>query len=1752
MANEFKIKHGFISTGNGSITGELRITGAAYADNNSRIATRPWVTQFLSDNSYATSGDITTAINNLVDSAPGALDTLNELAAAIGDDADFAGTITTSLAGKVSKSGDTMTGPLDILYNDHASGPGYDNRLFIGTSDDLGLAAAFPTYVPAGSYGFFSHAYSDGVFIGSVPVSAGASNYYATIAWGDDSTEYFQFLYKGSQVARLDTVGRLYVYGGNSEEWNSAYAVTQSLGSASLESANSFLRSDADDSASGNLSFTGRLNFGANAGGDANIIDYGNVAQFTLPDAGVRIAIMHAPVSSNARVTITGSENGYFQPIDLFITRNNTNVTTIIREGVKVHDHSNDMLFSTDDDGNIFVEKTLTTGRTIVIRKVENYSTAGIRILDGGEDAGTGVDESIIGLGRTAVGTNTVWHSGNDGTGSGLDADKLDGLNSTQFVRSDANDTMSGRLDNSTGIVSRSIDIATTGNRTIQGLASDNVTGSYGDLHLQHYGGDLHALHGGGNFYLAGNLLLTDDSATTTNQARTIDFTGFDKEGTTDYTDRAYIQHTTATGGHSGSVLVISSQNDSGDGIAFLTHASSKLKHNSNNIATETWTTNNFTLTSALGSLALEDSIAWDDVTGKPTTFTPDAHTHAAGDITSGTFAAARLSGTYTIDVAGTSTRSNYLYTEDNRTISPREIPNGHLKFGFTSFSNNNSGPWADFLHLRSYTDSSGGRDNLLMFSKSDMEIRLWQQDFDSTDNYADFRDVAFKDELQTPAIKSNGSTPSLNSGISAAEVRTLIGAGTSSSDTNYYLSGASFSTSNGVLTLTVSGADDQTVDLDGRYSLSNHNHDGRYMLLGGDAGVYADIIDRIEENATVSFDNHVGAPYGNVSIVNNFVSHYAGRRAQFWHGDTPDGGVWWRGRQGDSIGWHPWQKLWTSHDFDPSSFLTTTGKAADSNLLDGINSTSFLRSDAADTASGKITFNAGITGFDSASSISGNNFDITGVNAITINDPGEGIIWSNGANGNIILATVDDAADNILNLTGTGASFAINSATVATQSWVTDQNYITDGNTNWNNTYGFITASDSITGNAATATTASKVSTSVGAGSNVDLLYAQIASNDYFRLRVGGASNAGSVEIATADDGTEPIYVRQYTGGFATLQRTATLLDGSGNTSFPGTVTAPTFTGGLSGNATTATTLATARNIALAGDVTGSANFNGGSNISITATVVNDSHTHDTRYYTKSTSDSRFVNASGDNVTGDLSVSGASLNVTSTAEGSEAFFVDGVNGRLFTITDSLSDSLFSVNTVSGLPVIEAFSDNTVKLGPFSNPVTIDSTGILAIGGETAATQSYVTTAINNLVGGAPGALNTLNELAAAINDDASFASSVTSSLSLKAPLASPALTGNPTAPTQATSNNSTRIATTAFVKAQGYVTSDTNHYLSNAAFNTSDGVLTLTVTGNTNQTVDLDGRYLPLGGGNMSGNIGWTSTGKGLEWTMNTDGAYIKFFNTGDGDTNSRLEYATSDNGNEYHRFLIAGTERMRVTASGISATGYNKSNWDTAHGWGNHASAGYLKNINGQTLGDSQFIRFSHPNEFNGNDGKIGSALFGTGLNLVGTRTDSALPREIRTWGNILPSVDRTDDLGGEVNRWRIIFCEILDSAGQHEKNLQNPEGEKSVGEYATGTVLVWKGGKNIPCAEYADHMRMGIAVKDVASPLIQGAEPVLVTGKVNEGDYLVTSRKEGHAEAISPELMRQQGLYDCVLGKALENGEGDSYLVKTWINI
>lgn len=82
-----------------------------------------------------------------------------------------------------------------------------------------------------------------------------------------------------------------------------------------------------------------------------------------------------------------------------------------------------------------------------------------------------------------------------------------------------------------------------------------------------------------------------------------------------------------------------------------------------------------------------------------------------------------------------------------------------------------------------------------------------------------------------------------------------------------------------------------------------------------------------------------------------------------------------------------------------------------------------------------------------------------------------------------------------------------------------------------------------------------------------------------------------------------------------------------------------------------------------------------------------------------------------------------------------------------------------------------------------------------------AASPADIAAAIAALVNSSPATLDTLNELAAALGNDANFATTMANALALKAALESPEFTGTPTAPTPAQFDNDNSLATTSFVK---------------------------------------------------------------------------------------------------------------------------------------------------------------------------------------------------------------------------------------------------------------------------------------------------------------------------------------------------------------
>ena len=163
---------------------------------------------------------------------------------------------------------------------------------------------------------------------------------------------------------------------------------------------------------------------------------------------------------------------------------------------------------------------------------------------------------------------------------------------------------------------------------------------------------------------------------------------------------------------------------------------------------TLTWTKATSSLTISNGnSVTLEGLATEEYVTSQGYLTSLPAHNHDSRYYTEtesdSRFYLATNPNGYITSSGNTSGYSGSLLSDDNRTISPSEAGASQLRFGFTSWTNNNASPWADYLHLRSYSDSSGGSDNLVMFKKTGgIGMRIWQQTWGSATAYSSYVDV--------------------------------------------------------------------------------------------------------------------------------------------------------------------------------------------------------------------------------------------------------------------------------------------------------------------------------------------------------------------------------------------------------------------------------------------------------------------------------------------------------------------------------------------------------------------------------------------------------------------------------------------------------------------------------------------------------------------------------------------------------------------------------------------------------------------------------------------------------------------------------------------------------------------------------------------------------------------------------------------------------------------------------------------------
>ena len=157
-------------------------------------------------------------------------------------------------------------------------------------------------------------------------------------------------------------------------------------------------------------------------------------------------------------------------------------------------------------------------------------------------------------------------------------------------------------------------------------------------------------------------------------------------------------------------------------------------------------------------------------------------------------------------------------------------------------------------------------------------------------------------------------------------------------------------------------------------------------------------------------------------------------------------------------------------------------------------------------------------------------------------------------------------------------------------------------------------------------------------------------------------------------------------------------------------------------------------------------------SKLALTGAIVNNDITNDTITNAK-------INTAA-------AIDWTKLGISSTVSSTEIGYVDGVTSAIQTQLDSKLATATASSTYAPLA-------SPALTGTPTAPTATAGTSTTQV-----ATTAFVGTAVSNLVASAPAALDTLNELATALGNDASFSTTVTNSIATKLPLAGGTMTG--------------------------------------------------------------------------------------------------------------------------------------------------------------------------------------------------------------------------------------------------------------------------------------------------------------------------------------------------------------------------------------
>ena len=257
-----------------------------------------------------------------------------------------------------------------------------------------------------------------------------------------------------------------------------------------------------------------------------------------------------------------------------------------------------------------------------------------------------------------------------------------------------------------------------------------------------------------------------------------------------------------------------------------------------------------------------------------------------------------------------------------------------------------------------------------------------------------------------------------------------------------------------------------------------------------------------------------------------------------------------------------------------------------------------------------------------------------------------------------------------------------------------------------------------------------------------------------------------------------------------------------------------------------------------------------------------------------------------------------------------------GLAGEVTVDTDKETVVVHDGSTAGGFPLARA-SDLTNL-----DADTLDGKQLATIESEY---QAFANTAAANVVDSAPGTLDTLNELAAALGDDANFSTTVTNSIATKLPLAGGTMTG--TLGIHPSSNVAQIALTQSNVGANG----DGWKLHSDGP---NGGVLKIqrrsSGTDTTVITVQTNGQLVADNGINVTGNATFGDNGKAIFG----DGSDLQIYHDG---TDSYISgdgtvYLSSSTGNETYakfvknaesRFYYDNSSKLRTTSTGASVSG-------------------------------------------------------------------------------------------------------------------------------------------------------------------------------------------------------------------------------------